>query len=532
MKIQDILLLTFVLFALAVIPIFCLYIVYVEVPGWINLSVIFVFVIYYFDSIPLQHYWNPSIRRLYPHRQFSLERTIVAMLQRARLLPRQQPPQLPVEIWDIVLRKAIEIPYFFDTTCDSPHFHLFIRHQFESAFYPYEYRKSEEERKHLRLVCRMWKKLLDRHSNRFIDSSRKAKGLVPVNTARLHVCYQTSTLHDWNSFLGQWKLPGPDEPISASILLLDTYTSSQEIIDSSFSSLMGYSTNFRDVRHFIHHASWAPTSPAVLQIIQNSFPSLTTLIICASEVHGTLTLNSLEVLYLDAGFTAPLPWQFPALRHLGFGKRSMKHKAYHNSIVPGSTRLLQSLMLPLDHGTFEANDRFWEDYPKLEFLGVSCSHFHLSARPPPGHPLSHLLLAESETGFDKLEIRQVESIVDHLPQLKAITMPEPAIDESQPMYPLGWVMLFRRCQNRGLIWKSWSGDVIRYRKQRPDARLRIWEWPFAIFVVGYAINNISSVYLKNGIRLSSTVEMVHLWLTWIISIWLMVRRHVFGYLMP
>jgi hypothetical protein len=144
------------------------------VPDWLVFPAAFVAFIYFFDTLPLQHYWNPTVRELYPRRQWRFEKIAMNLLRRIHIPASRRlrySEKIPIELWSIILDHVIDVPFVFDTACDAKWFHLFISTQ-EFQTHSWEYLLSESERKNLRLVCVMWAALLDQRKMRWLASAR------------------------------------------------------------------------------------------------------------------------------------------------------------------------------------------------------------------------------------------------------------------------------------------------------------------------------------------------------------------------
>lgn len=118
-----------------------------------------ILITYIFDKIPYQHIWNPSVRELYPHRQWRIERATMRLLHSTHLIPKSQllGPEsvVPTEIWSLILDHAFDIPFFYDTTCEARHFNLFMSAQMYNMGNN-AYDTIVMRRKPIRAVCRVW----------------------------------------------------------------------------------------------------------------------------------------------------------------------------------------------------------------------------------------------------------------------------------------------------------------------------------------------------------------------------------------
>src|ERR1700728_3151228 len=61
---------------------YAIYALYRLLPKWLIFPVTFAAFIYFFDTLPLQHYWNPRVRELYPRKQWRFERIAMNLLRR------------------------------------------------------------------------------------------------------------------------------------------------------------------------------------------------------------------------------------------------------------------------------------------------------------------------------------------------------------------------------------------------------------------------------------------------------------------
>ncbi|KAG8836619.1 hypothetical protein FRB91_008562 [Serendipita sp. 411] len=79
-----------------------------------------------------------------------------------------QDDRLPIELWELILNFVIYCPYVFDTTCEPHTFLQFVNSRKFRWFLDYRYKKSERVRRNMRLVCRLWRDLVDRHPARWL----------------------------------------------------------------------------------------------------------------------------------------------------------------------------------------------------------------------------------------------------------------------------------------------------------------------------------------------------------------------------
>jgi hypothetical protein len=149
-------------------------------PVWAIVGGILMLFIHNFNNLPLQDYWNPIVRELDPHRQWDFEQTLMRTLHQMKVIPllratKNYSNRLPSEIWTIILAHVVDIPFFFDTACEAKNFNLFIIKQAYNTTH-LEYIKSEKDRVGLRLVCRLWARLLGQHTMWFARTQHEWAG--------------------------------------------------------------------------------------------------------------------------------------------------------------------------------------------------------------------------------------------------------------------------------------------------------------------------------------------------------------------
>ncbi|KIM27219.1 hypothetical protein M408DRAFT_9400 [Serendipita vermifera MAFF 305830] len=432
---------------------------------------------YFYDTLPYSHVWNPSVRELYPHKQWRIEKAVLESLHALRVLPTSRLANkntLPTEIWSMILEEAIQIPYFFDTACSPETFNLFISKQ---AYGPSasERNKVEARIRNIRAVCKTWISLVDR------------RAICWLNTQALPSNYSKN----WTRVDLELGTTPSQEPSGRLRTFLDSLDSSPKRIVSLNTMVIyqrknsGNSTPefFRDriVPHSekllnIHALIFDVGIRITRQFLRNVEGSFSHLSFLRLEGYhpqgevGDLTLDQLEILYLNVEPLNAPRWWFPRLQHLVLGRKTLKTERFHIGLIPApSEQLLSLLLLPAtQHPVFQADNSFWSQMSSLRFLGVPLGAIEVAESAPIDHPLTHFCLPESHTQWrkystlsdPKLQRERIIRIVNALPNLKFLTVPPERKGKLASSYSREWRLIIRTHRLRGVIWLDEDGTPI------------------------------------------------------------------------
>ncbi|CAG8772269.1 2780_t:CDS:1, partial [Acaulospora colombiana] len=220
---------------------------------------------------------------------------------------------------------VIDVPYVFDTCCDSKDFHRFIDTFSGSSIESVKiYALSEKERKNLRLVCKAWAELAPQ-AGRWVSSVYHPTG---ARAKRFDV-----TTHKPHA-----TVPELHEGSHLSTLCIHI-SPLPESVDYPLQTILQKTHSLHSIRAF--SLTNKDTSPYLsLRELQTHFASLTTLYIETVELYGPLRLDKLEVLYWNIENCDKEQWWFPSLRHCALGDRVIGINKFQSSLVPGPTHQL------------------------------------------------------------------------------------------------------------------------------------------------------------------------------------------------
>ncbi|PVF95030.1 hypothetical protein CPB86DRAFT_788518 [Serendipita vermifera] len=443
------------------------------------------------DDLPLQLYWNLKSRELRPNLQTEWEKRALVTLRKYKLMAKPV-PDLPAEIWERILQCAIEVPYTFDTSCRWKDFHSFVdSRSCLSVEATIPYRRSEQQRKKLQLVCKTWRELLHLHSVRWIckdtNLNQFGKGTLRIDFA-LSNNNQCSE-KPWNipnsQHLDQLlSLPGTDNHLGVIALrdVVQTDDKLQTVLFSRSSDMPRVaSLTYTSCQRESTSLGKTPAPPGLLPGLESSFSSLTCLKISASAVQGSITLPRLEVILINVASYEPGRWWFPSLKHCQMGWSVMHQRTYTPSLIPGPINQMQSILLHQsrmdsvsDYGRIEANDRFWQDHASLRYLGVMNEAFFVTADPPPTHPLSQIYFFESGRlhSGDSFDFDKASFTIRRIPNLKRVTVPT-FLNSWSPQQREDMLALYQQGTPRGIEFAHHFGATVSYERRRsfPDIPL-------------------------------------------------------------
>lgn len=469
-----------------------LYFLWPLLPAWSILTSLIIIIMYSLDKIPYQHIWNPSVRELYPYRQWRMERATMKLLHLTQMIPKSRllgpASMIPTEIWSLILDYALEIPFFYDTSCEAKHFNLFMSAQLHSMRYT-GYDTIGRQRKVIRAVCQVWRSLADQCDMRCFGRHTRSKRISPqLKRVDLDLAYERNPpVPHYESFL-EAMVKSPNHISSITTLVL--YHSDQDHINALTNvflhkEIVPRSQALSSLRSLLFPMGfWFPKW--VLRDIQRSFSHLTFLLIDGPTLNGTETLflEELDILHLDVGQSDGFPvnsqtsyihnWKFPRLHHLVLGRQCTKHMTVDGqidlSLIPAPPEQILSLVL-LTNGEYpevRANSSFWSQVSSLQFLGIHPMSIEVIAPAPFDHPLVHFCIPDTHGMWRRVpgvpgvasHHKYVTDIVHGIPTLKYLTIP-PGGSEIAAGYTREWRGLFLTHQSKGIKWLNASGEVIK-----------------------------------------------------------------------
>lgn len=411
-----------------------------------------------------QHYRNPNIRAMYSYRLWVVKSDIASQLKKAGLIKRRR-VTLPIELWEMILDEALDIPFLFDTSCDPSRFHLFIPFRF-LRIQPLLYRRSESLRRRLRLVCHSWDTMLSRKGREWIHTGLGQYMAIPRRTKAISC--STFPRRITTSGRGSTSQAEVDKPLLSIIFIYfpDDAEMNQE---EESTELFEGASNFTKVRSLgLSFVVYIPEQP-IWSRIQRSFSALTVLTIECFFIAGVLQLDKVEILYLNGYFVDLEKWSFPSLRQVALGGNTTRNGYHPREHIPGPLNKLQSLLLYQYPRTLIANTTFWTNHPSLQFLGLPGNKLHVKDSPPAEHPLSYLYFTESgPSNTSPLDFLHAIHSTRRLPNLRSITIP---VNRNSPE----WRSLFRSLHKKGVACLDYAGEKINPDMKNACIPLRKWE---------------------------------------------------------
>lgn len=432
---------------------------------------------YFYDKIPYSHVWSPSVRELYPHKQWRIERALLKSLHSLRIIPTSRVANrttLPIEIWSLILADAIQIPYFFDTACSPETFNLFVSKQAYGPS-PSERNRTEAQIRNISAVCKTWKYIINRRAICWLNS-RVLPSNYDRNWTRVDLELENMPAQEpagrCRAFLNSVILT-PERIVSLNTMVLyqHRYTFDPSTPQFFEDRIVPHSQTLFNVQSLIFDAK-LPITQQFLRNIETSFSHLFFLRLegyFQSEV-GNLTLDQLEILYLNVEPPDSFTWWFPQLRHLVLGDEIFKTEQFHLGLIPAPPEKLLSLLLlsATQHPVLQADCSFWSQMSSLRFLGAPIAAIEVAENAPINHPLAHFCLPEAHiewrilsTPFDPiLQRERIIRIANALPNLKFLTMPLGDEGEQASHYSREWREIFRTHRLRDIIWINEYGESI------------------------------------------------------------------------
>ncbi|KAG8814879.1 hypothetical protein FRC18_001749 [Serendipita sp. 400] len=313
-----------------------------------------------------------------------------------------QDDRLPIELWELILNFVIYCPYVFDTTCEPHTFLQFVNSRKFRWFLDYRYKKSERVRRNMRLVCRLWRDLVDRHPARWLCGEGLI-GTIPTRGVE-RIDFRTPTPPSV-SILSPYGAPSLQQSLArvlavnagagtrSKLSVLSIYCTNPDQYHGLDKVLFAHARELPAVRSFAFDTPSTVLHTTLLANLRRSFTSLTCLFISAQRIQGSLRLEGIEILMVKAASADLDEWYFPSLRQLSLEIGPPGRTAYRSSLVPGPVQNLRSLLFPTGDSSFKVTNEFWKEHPALEFLGVSADALNIIDPPPTSHPLAHLFLS-------------------------------------------------------------------------------------------------------------------------------------------
>ncbi|KAG8821064.1 hypothetical protein FRC17_009937 [Serendipita sp. 399] len=294
-------------------------------------------------------------------------------------------PELPPEIWAIIIDHVLYVPHVFDSTCEPAEF-LFFKNSraFHNAVnWPKINMNSDKVR--MKQVCSTWRTLItSRYSTRWIDSRYDLSSAPAVRPKRADIEITGEGVLMLERLLA---IPGATSQLSILSIKQD-YSPTLHTV--RLGAVFDRARDMSTIRSLTYDTTFNSVSSDTLGSLQRSFDSLKCLSIRAHRVGGLFHLPSLEILILDAESCELDQWWLPSLRHFSIDIRIDTATPYSSSQIPGPVQNIRSLMF-LSAGKLMVLDKsFWEEHRSLEFLGTYASWLALIDVPPNNHPLAHL----------------------------------------------------------------------------------------------------------------------------------------------
>ncbi|PVG00523.1 hypothetical protein CPB86DRAFT_782600 [Serendipita vermifera] len=409
---------------------------------------------------------------------------------------RKRLPSLPPEIWQKILDFAIHVPFALDTSCEAANFHHFVNSQ---SYLPgpslESYQHSKSQQKVLRLVCKMWKELLDRQPQYWLYEGRDSLEKRMKGVERIDLPLEIHIEDDIEFALGRPNIYSmsetPNTLLSLTNLCINDRTYNSEDCRTAILHLFSQLSQIPNLRA-LNYINRFRQLNFTLPELQAHFASITCLHLEAMELLGPLHLEKLEVLYLDVFAYGVTEWSVPNLRHLAVKRRGKSLFPSHNlddnssrkrvPIPASSLRNLQSLLLYDVQTILTLDKHFWRVYPQLECIGGFFENFNILDAPPPNHPLHHVVNFGVE--YEPWLMRtHLASLPNKLPNLRQIHMPFSRHNDSFLATDTAWVKLAQEHRQKGIIWSDRDGEVIRYKrvlvKDQQIPLLKGWAWGYS-----------------------------------------------------
>jgi hypothetical protein len=381
---------------------------------------------------------------------------IMQALRKLGLLRSAKLANLPIEIWEDILDHAIHVPFVFDSGCQARDFHRFIASRETDNWKDIEqYWAAEVERVKLRLVCRVWKEILDRLSLRWIHRKSQAKA-IRSGTKRIDI----TTLEHVESLPDEIKsyaslLPSCQFETNLSVVYIKDLSNDASVLFENAKKI----PHVRSINYSCDNGiRILDIPPSFVSSLQESFAQLTCLTIWGGTVEGPLVLPNLEVLSINVIKFPVEQWWFPSLKHYHIGMRYRIVQNFSTSWVPGPTTRLLSLYLFGFDKAIKADEQFWEDFPSLQFLGTPLAYLDLDIDLPSAHPLSTFFLCECITDSygSSINYGKLATVTDQIPNLTTLVVPaECFIYEAEAAIPLS-----KDHAERGIEWVDMHGGEL------------------------------------------------------------------------
>ncbi|KAG8820567.1 hypothetical protein FRC17_010116, partial [Serendipita sp. 399] len=253
---------------------------------------------------------------------------------------------LPTELWEAIINHVLEIPFLLDRNCTPGDFYFFaIAHRAWDA--ASTVRESYLECwKTLRAVCRKWMAIADRQRKVWVRlESTASVWEIPPETKRLDIFIPVT----WSCNTPPFPPPEIGEVGFRNVQVVSVSEVCQRNVHLLFPSKLLELSRFMDVvarsggpiHSFIYEGEMNLGS-SHFQSIGNAFPHLVSLTLHAMAIGGTLSIPTLEVLWIFAHTFDISQWKLPSLRHLALGSQDGAAPSTLSNSSPG-------IALPRNH---------------------------------------------------------------------------------------------------------------------------------------------------------------------------------------
>jgi hypothetical protein len=390
-------------------------------------------------------------------------------------------PYLPPEVWEKILEFVIDVPFVFDTSCDAASFHHLVSSQ--SYFSISSYNLFKGRKNTLRLVCKMWKELVDRRSPYWIWGGEDIPWERIKMTRRIDILLTQLPVDSQSTEKIQYDvypvLETPEVLNSLTNICMEDLSGNDgdenRTLTMHLFSRMSQLPNLRVLSYIHYYERVNFTFPE----LQTYFTSIRFLSIYSQEIHGSLHLANLEALYLNVKTYNVGGWWLPSLRYLAIGMygRNTLSRNGANEVAPissSSRHGLESLLLYDISTKLEIDEHFWATHPRLKCLGGCFPYMNIIGGPPPNHPLRQVVHTTPRTGGLEL----ARSIASLPKSLDRIYMPFRR-DHSFLETDTAWVNLVQEHRQKGTIWLDYNGMEIRYKRvlrKTQSTSLQVASW--------------------------------------------------------
>ncbi|KAG8830467.1 hypothetical protein FRC17_004839 [Serendipita sp. 399] len=369
---------------------------------------------------------------------------------------------LPIEVWEIIIEFAIDIPECFGTDCrpeDLPHFisdHC-IKDIPGSTLDPYQHSRAIIAQ--LRLISRTWNQILEQKSRRWQSPFDRRRPLHPL-VRRVDIALRSEARSkeafgfDREQELLALSSPHFCPPNLSVLVILDS-SPQPAAVENRINALCQNQPRFLETVKSLSYATLnTGISPTALSRLSTSFASLTSFILNAQSIEGKLFLPQLYTLAIVTESSNLSGWQCPNLRHFSFSsKRSIR--THIDAVVPLQFSGLQALIVqPL---SVELNSHFWSRHPHLQLFG--CSMMTMTDIPLRYHPLKHIYISKVPYSWSPQPLSAIFGQIGGKASGRIFYVDPPKPADSRNRYWGEWRDLYAMCQSAGITWRPISQVV-------------------------------------------------------------------------